>query len=132
MFCRNCGNEVAEGAAICVNCGFDPTTESNFCNNCGVETQPKQVACISCGTGLVTKVVKTSSKVGNSNLSSEYDGFYRSSDEKMFLGVCGGIAHKYNLSLGMVRFLFFLASWFFIGWVYFAGLFMPQLPTKNV
>ena len=98
MFCRNCGNEVAEGAAICVNCGFDPATESNFCNNCGVETQPKQIACISCGTGLETKVVKTSSKVGNSSASNPYDGFYRSSDDKVVLGVCGGFAHKFNIS----------------------------------
>ena len=127
MFCRNCGNEVAEGAAICVNCGFDPATESNFCNNCGVETQPKQIACISCGTGLETKVVKTSSKVGNSSASNPYDGFYRSSDDKVVLGVCGGFAHKFNMSVGTVRIIGFLL----FGWLYFLGLLLPELPTKD-
>lgn len=129
MFCRNCNNELDEKSIACTKCGYDPLSESNFCNNCGSETNDKQIICVKCGVGLSKKKSKNSFV---SSSGGEYDGFYRSSDQKILLGVCGGIAHKFGIQLGLVRFGFVLASFFFIGWVYFGGLFIPKLPTKDV
>ena len=130
MFCKNCGNETPKGGEVCLKCGFDPMSESKFCNNCGVETNEKQVVCVKCGVGLSNVVNKSTSK--KSNLPSEYDGFYCSSDEKVALGLCGGLSHKFGIQLGLVRILVIFSMFFLIGWLYLGGLFIPKLPTKNV
>ena len=130
MFCRNCSNEIPEGGVVCLKCGFEPMSESKFCNNCGVETNEKQVVCVKCGVGLSNVVSKSISK--KSNLPNEYDGFYRSSDQKILLGVCGGLSHKYGIQLGLVRILVLISWMFVIGWLYFGGFFIPKLPTKRV
>jgi len=77
-------------------------------------------------------VAKSSSSPAGSNLDERYSSFYCSSDEKKFLGLCGGLAHKFGLPLGATRFAAFLSMFVFIGWFYFAGLFLPKLPTKGV
>jgi phage shock protein PspC (stress-responsive transcriptional regulator) len=66
-----------------------------------------------------------------STKSAGYGGIYCSSDDKYLLGLCGGLAHKFGIPVGLVRLVFFASSWFFIGWIYFAGFFFPKLPTKN-
>ena len=38
MYCKNCGKEVAEGAAVCTNCGVAVGNGSAYCPNCGKET----------------------------------------------------------------------------------------------
>lgn len=46
--------------------------------------------------------------------NSPYDGFYRSSDYKVFGGVCAGLAHKWNVSrfgLRLVTYLWILFFW---------------------
>jgi phage shock protein PspC (stress-responsive transcriptional regulator) len=72
----------------------------------------------------------------SSNLDdSHYDGFYRSSDDKMLAGVCAGIAHKWDVNQAGLRFATFLATLFFgfplliyiVCWIVF-----PAHPTKNV
>ena len=130
MFCKNCSNEIPEGGIVCVKCGCEPMSESKFCNNCGVETNEKQVVCVKCGVGLSNVVNKSTFK--KSNLPSEYDGFYCSSDEKVLLGVCGGLSHKFGIQLGLVRILVLVSSFFLIGWLYFGGFFIQKLPTKGV
>lgn len=130
MFCKNCSFELNDEAVACIKCGFDPMSESKFCNNCGVETDEKQLVCIKCGVGLSKSIRKLTSK--KSDLPIEYDGFYRSSDEKVLFGVCGGLSHKFGIQLGLVRVLVFFSLFFFVGWLYFGGLFVPKLPTKNI
>lgn len=49
MFCRNCGNQLNEGALICTSCGFKPLQGNLYCQNCGAQTKPGQEICISCG-----------------------------------------------------------------------------------
>jgi phage shock protein PspC (stress-responsive transcriptional regulator) len=61
-----------------------------------------------------------------------YEGFYCSSDDKVLFGFCGGLAHKFKVDTTVVRIAVFLAAWFCIGWIYFVGLFLPKLPTKNI
>jgi phage shock protein PspC (stress-responsive transcriptional regulator) len=118
-----------ENSIVCVKCGFDPMSEKKFCYKCGVETNERQIICVKCGVGFQNLQKKSTTK---SSRPVGYEGFYRSSDEKLFLGVCGGLSHKFGLQLGLVRFLVFVSLFFFIGWLYFGGLFIPKLPTKNV
>lgn len=61
-----------------------------------------------------------------------YDGVYCSSDQKIVLGLCGGLAHKLGVPVLVVRVAVFVSLWFVVGWLYFLGLFLPKLPTQNV
>lgn len=63
--------------------------------------------------------------------SADYSGFYCSNDDKVILGFCGGLAHKYKMSVRTVRTLVFISFFFYIGWFYFVGLFLQKYPTKN-
>ena len=50
VFCANCGQQNADGAAFCDNCG---TGLATGCPNCGSENRPEAKFCRSCGTALV-------------------------------------------------------------------------------
>ncbi len=100
-----------------------------FCRNCNNELGENSVVCVKCGVSL-QKSSKSSS--GKKNRPEGYEGFYTSTDEKMVLGVCGGLSHKFGLQLGLVRFLTFVSLFFVIGWLYIGGFFIPKLPTKGV
>ena len=52
MFCRNCGNEMDNNAAVCVRCGVAVGGGSSYCPNCGQPTMPGAAACTSCGAFL--------------------------------------------------------------------------------
>jgi len=64
--------------------------------------------------------------------SADYSGFYCSTDDKVILGFCGGLAHKFKTNVRTVRILVFIGLFFYIGWFYFIGLFLPKHPTKNI
>lgn len=49
MFCRNCGNPMAETDAVCARCGCAKDTGFGFCRHCGQMTDPDSTACPSCG-----------------------------------------------------------------------------------
>lgn len=53
MYCRNCGNIVAEGVASCSSCGFDPVDGNNYCPKCGHFCIPGDVECVQCKASLV-------------------------------------------------------------------------------
>lgn len=57
MYCKNCGNVIQQGAAVCTNCGVPVGQGMNYCNNCGNPVQPGQAVCMSCGfaTGAAVK-----------------------------------------------------------------------------
>ncbi len=59
-----------------------------------------------------------------------YGGLYRSSDERMVLGVCAGFAHKWKVPVMAVRVAIALLFPLLMGWAYFLGAFLPALPTK--
>ena len=52
MFCRNCGNQMDNSAAVCVKCGVPSGQGVNFCPNCGNQTAPGAAVCTSCGVAL--------------------------------------------------------------------------------
>lgn len=85
--------------------------EKNFCPECGVGTNIKQVICVKCGVSLENKVTKRKPiKEGNDN---EYEGFYRSSNDKVLFGFCGGLAHKFGMQVSVVRILTLVSAFKF-------------------
>ena len=80
---------------------------------------------------------------GKTSISSEsasgrplaYQGYYRSSDEKTIGGVCGGLAHKMNVSRGGLQVAFLiLALLYLIGLIAYivCWIVFKQLPTKGI
>lgn len=65
-------------------------------------------------------------------MEAPYDGFYRSSDDKMIAGVCAGLAHKWQVNRGGLRFAVALGT-FFIGIPLFiyvgCWIVLPERPT---
>ncbi|MBO4897616.1 MAG: TM2 domain-containing protein [Clostridia bacterium] len=49
MYCRNCGSEIDQNAAICVKCGFAKGTGTTYCANCGQPVAAGAGFCTSCG-----------------------------------------------------------------------------------
>ena len=130
-YCRNCGNSINEKAVVCTSCGLPPLLEKSFCQDCGVKTNSKQVICISCGVSLVNQ--KDNREINNINSNGNlYSGIYRSSDDKVFFGFCGGLAHKFGMQPSLVRIITLISGFFVIGWIYLAGPFFPKYPTKNI
>jgi len=56
MFCRNCGNEMDNAAAVCVKCGVAAGNGANYCHNCGAESAPGAAVCTSCGVAFAQPV----------------------------------------------------------------------------
>ena len=52
-YCRNCGQQLPPGAAVCVNCGVTPGTGSRFCQTCGSAVDPLAAVCPHCGSALL-------------------------------------------------------------------------------
>ena len=52
MFCRNCGNQMDNLAAVCVKCGVAAGQGTQFCPNCGATTVPGAAVCTQCGVAL--------------------------------------------------------------------------------
>ena len=79
-----------------------------------------------------TSLQSQAASVSDNGLDERYRSIYRSSDEKLILGLCGGLAHKFGLPAGVMRIIVFISMWFLVGWLYFVGIFLPQLPTKGI
>ncbi len=52
MYCKNCGNQIAENAAVCLSCGVAVGNGSAYCPNCGTAAQPGAVICTNCGVAI--------------------------------------------------------------------------------
>ena len=52
MYCRNCGNEMSNEAAICIRCGVAKGKGNAYCPNCGKSVDPDAVVCINCGVAI--------------------------------------------------------------------------------
>lgn len=57
MFCRHCGKEIADIAAVCVNCGVAVGQGTNYCYNCGAGTAPDAAVCTRCGVALAPVIM---------------------------------------------------------------------------
>jgi phage shock protein PspC (stress-responsive transcriptional regulator) len=69
---------------------------------------------------------------GHAGPDERYRGLYCSTDDKVLIGLCGGLAHKFGLEVGYVRAGVFLLGIFVIWLPYLLGFFLPRLPTKGV
>lgn len=52
MFCKNCGNEMDQNAAVCIKCGYGKGKGNKFCQNCGSELEPNAQFCVKCGASV--------------------------------------------------------------------------------
>ena len=52
MFCKNCGAEMADVAAVCVKCGAAKGAGTAFCSNCGQPLAPNAAVCMHCGVAV--------------------------------------------------------------------------------
>ncbi len=65
----------------------------------------------------------------------DYEGFYRSSDEKSIGGVCAGLAHKWNMNRFGIQIGFILLGLFFIiGVILYLACWaaFKSVPTRGV
>ncbi len=63
MFCKNCGNQISDGAVVCVACGVEVGKGNKHCPNCGAQPDPLASVCVNCGVSL--------KKVNNAKLNKE-------------------------------------------------------------
>ena len=59
MYCKNCGTQMADVAAVCTNCGAAKDTGTAFCHNCGKELAPGAAVCLACGVATAPQVQKS-------------------------------------------------------------------------
>jgi phage shock protein PspC (stress-responsive transcriptional regulator) len=64
------------------------------------------------------------------NLDERYGSIYCSSDQKIILGLGGGLAHKFGIPPAAMRVILFFVP--FGTFAYVAAFFLPKLPTKGV
>ncbi len=52
MYCRNCGQPIAERAEFCTGCGVKPGKGKGFCHSCGARVADEAEICVKCGVKL--------------------------------------------------------------------------------
>lgn len=106
MFCKNCGSQIADNAAVCVKCGVATGMGNSYCPNCGHPTLPGAVACTQCGVFLTKPVQEQDQK---SKLAAGLLG--------IFLGALG--IHNFylgNTSRALVQLLVSVLSCGMLSW----------------
>ena len=62
MFCKNCGAETNENAAVCLKCGANANTGNSFCKNCGAAVSQNAAVCLHCGSAISNQNIAKGSK----------------------------------------------------------------------
>lgn len=112
MFCRNCGNQMDNQAAVCVKCGVPTGQGVNFCPNCGNQTAPGAAVCTSCGVAL-TQVIQGEQKskmvagllgifLGGLGIHNFYLGNTGKGIAQIALSLCCGIGAIWGLIEGIM------------------------------
>ena len=112
MYCRNCGREIANIAAVCVNCGVAVGQGANFCNNCGAATVPNAAVCTRCGVALAQPITgEQKSKLtagllgiflGGLGIHNFYLGYTGKAIAQIVLSMCFGIGAIWGLIEGIM------------------------------
>ncbi len=115
MFCKNCGSEIDNNAAVCVKCGFNKGTGNKYCQNCGVEIAEGQAVCVKCGHSLVvTAADGEKSKLvavllalflGSIGIHDFYLGYTKYGIIKIVLTVCTGVGGSIWALVDLIRLL---------------------------
>jgi phage shock protein PspC (stress-responsive transcriptional regulator) len=130
LSCNVCGGKVASTAKACPHCGA-PNSDVHLHK----ESKPPQSVEIN---RLKDPPIPTREPASQPVFDSRYQqsSFYCSSDDKEFLGVCGGIGHKLDVNRSLLRITLVIISFFTLfipGIIYLLiGLGAPKLPTKGV
>ena len=74
MYCKNCGNQMEDFAAICVKCGASKGAGFNYCNRCGQKTHPQAKYCSECGNLLNNSPLNDFIDNGQKRLNEVADG----------------------------------------------------------
>jgi len=64
-------------------------------------------------------------------LDARYLRLYRSADDRIVLGLCGGLAHRWGVPAVMVRTGAVASLAVMVGWAYVFSVFLPALPTTD-
>lgn len=113
MFCRNCGKEIDNNAAVCTGCGFAVGQGANFCPNCGAQTTPGAAICTNCGVALAQPVQASEQKsklaagllgifLGGLGVHNFYLGYTGKGIAQIFLSFCFGIGYIWGLIEGIM------------------------------
>lgn len=112
MFCKNCGNQMDNAAAVCVKCGVQAGMGANFCPNCANQTAPGAAVCTSCGVALTQPVMgEQKSKMvagllgiflGGLGIHNFYLGNTGKGIAQIVLSLCCGIGAIWGLIEGIM------------------------------
>ena len=103
MFCKNCGNEIDEGATFCMKCGFKAGNGKKYCAKCGERVEEGQGICVKCGNLLgeeakEEKPVQEVKEQPKENDNEEYKKYAPAIKKVDLLGIINGIC-------GLIAFL---------------------------
>lgn len=115
MFCKNCGSEIDNNAAVCVKCGFNKGTGNKYCQNCGVEIAEGQAVCVNCGHSLVATAAEGEKSklvavllalfLGSIGIHDFYLGYTKYGIIKIVLTVCTGVGGSIWALVDLIRLL---------------------------
>lgn len=113
MYCRNCGKEIDNNAAVCIGCGVAVGQGTNFCPNCGTQTAPDAAVCTQCGVALPRPIPAGEQKskltagllgifVGGLGIHNFYLGYTGKAIAQIALSLCFGIGAIWGLIEGIM------------------------------
>ena len=113
MYCKNCGKEVANNAAVCLQCGVATGQGNRFCYNCGAETNPNAAICTSCGVAIKPAINESEQKskivagllglfLGGLGIHNFYLGYTGKAIAQIVLSFCFGVGAIWGFIEGIM------------------------------
>lgn len=94
MYCKNCGQQIDDLAAVCVHCGVAVGNGKKFCQNCGAELAEKAAFCTNCGVDVRSAAQKNQTSADPNAKSKLVAGL---------LGILIGSLGVHNFYLGYTK-----------------------------
>ncbi len=118
MYCKNCGAEMNEQAAVCMTCGFAKGKGDKFCSACGKELNPGAAICVNCGAAVNNAAVVADGEqksklvavllcffLGGFGIHDFYLGYTKYGIIKIVLTVCTGVGGGIWALIDFIRLL---------------------------
>ena len=113
MFCKNCGKEVANNAAVCLQCGVSVGQGNQYCANCGATTNPNAAICTTCGVAIQPAIPEGEQKsklvagllglfLGGLGIHNFYLGYTGKAIAQIVLSLCFGIGAIWGFIEGIM------------------------------
>jgi len=133
-YCRNCGNELEEGAIFCRNCGQKVDQkikqETNHQRTANNTQQPSDREYVRYNADRSNPRSSHSGYRQSSYQYQEHNKLYRSRDDRWIAGVAGGLGRYFNIDSNLIR-VGFIFMMFAYGTGFFAYLLMALLIPKK-